>query len=178
MMENKEIWKDCKGYEGLYQVSNLGRVWSVRKQRCIKPWKDSRGYLTLELVALNGKRKTEKVHRLVAIAFIENPNGLPQVNHKDENKENACVDNLEWCDAKYNCNYGTRNKKIIGAQNKFIYCVELNRVFSSIKEAQEQLGIKGHHIGEVCEGKRKTCDGYHWEYYDGSNKSESEKIAI
>lgn len=178
MLENKEIWKDCKGYEGLYQVSNMGRVWSVRKQRCIKPWKDSRGYLTLELVALNGKRKTEKVHRLVAIAFIENPNGLPQVNHKDENKENACADNLEWCDAKYNCNYGTRNKKIIEAQNKFIYCVELNRVFSSIKEAQEQLGIKGHHIGEVCEGKRKTCDGYHWEYYDGSNKSEFEKIAI
>lgn len=178
MLENKEIWKDCKGYEGLYQVSNMGRVWSVRKQRCLKPWKDSRGYLTLELVALNGKRKTEKVHRLVAIAFIENPNGLPQVNHKDENKENDCVDNLEWCDAKYNCNYGTRNKKIIEAQNKFIYCVELNRVFSSIKEAQEQLGIKGHHIGEVCEGKRKTCDGYHWEYYDGSNKSESEKIAI
>ena len=165
-MENYEIWKDCKGYEGLYQVSNLGRVWSVRKQKYLNPWLDSSGYWTVELRALNGKRKSEKVHRLVALAFIENPNNLPQVNHKDENKQNNSVENLEWCDAKYNCNYGTRNSRISQSQNIQVYCVELDRLFSSIKEAQEILHIDGHHIGEVCNGKRKTCGGYHWEYYD------------
>lgn len=159
-----EIFKDCKGYEGLYQVSNLGRVWSVKSQRYLKSWLDSSGYPTLQLSAANGKKKTEKVHRLVALAFIPNPDQLPQVNHKDENKANPSVDNLEWCDANYNNNYGTRNERISQAQYKRIYCVELDRVFESIKQAQTELGIKGHHIGEVCSGKRKTCDGYHWRY--------------
>ena len=117
-------------------------------------------------MALNGKRRTEKVHRLVALAFIENPNNLPQVNHKDENKLNCNVDNLEWCDAKYNCNYGTRNLRASQSNSIQVYCVELDRIFSSIKEAQEILHIDGHHIGEVCNGKRKTCGGYHWQYYN------------
>lgn len=165
----KEIWKDCKGYEGLYQVSDQGRIWSVRSQNYLNPWKDGSGYWTVQLFAKNGKRKTEKVHRLVAIAFIPNPDNLPQVNHKDENKGNPCVDNLEWCNAKYNANYGTRNERIIKSQEKKVYCVELNKVFDSIKAAQEELRIKGHHIGEVCNGKRKSCDGYHWEWYCNAN---------
>ena len=144
----------------------MGRVWSVRGQRYLKSWLDTAGYPTLQLTAANGKKKTEKVHRLVALAFIPNPDSLPQVNHKDENKENCCVDNLEWCSASYNCNYGTRNERISQSQYMRIYCVELDRVFDSIKAAQEELGIKGHHISEVCSGKRKTCDGYHWSYCD------------
>ena len=83
MLENSEIWKDVKGYEGLYQVSNLGRIWNVKTQRILKPIDTGRGYFRVHLTAKNGKRKQELIHRLAAIAFIPNPFGLPQVNHKD-----------------------------------------------------------------------------------------------
>lgn len=115
-----EIWKDIVGYEGLYQVSNLGNVKRLKgykgrekgyivEEHLIKPSINSNGYQNVVLCK-NGKTKTFTMHRLVAIAFLYNSDNLPQVNHKDENKLNNCVDNLEWCDSKYN-NYGTRNKK-------------------------------------------------------------------
>lgn len=116
-----EIWKDIVGYEGLYQVSNLGNVKRLKgykgrgkgyivEEHLIKPSINSNGYQNVVLCK-NGKTKTFTMHRLVAIAFLYNSDNLPQVNHKDENKLNNCVDNLEWCDSKYNNNYGTRNKK-------------------------------------------------------------------
>ena len=107
MLENNEIWKDCKGYEGLYQVSDKGRVWSVRKQKIIKAFENSYGYMEIVLTAKNGKKKYERIHRLVAIAFIPNPNNYPQVNHKDEDKTNNCVENLEWCTPRYNTLYSS-----------------------------------------------------------------------
>ena len=112
MLENNEIWKDCKGYEGKYQVSNFGRVWNANNQRYLKPWISKGGYYLVNLISKNGKIKHESIHRLVAIAFIDNPCNYPQVNHKDEDKTNNRVDNLEWCDSKYNNNYGTRNERI------------------------------------------------------------------
>ena len=102
----KEIFKDIKNYEGLYQVSNLGRVYSVRNNKILKPKLNKYGYLSVNL-KYKGSRVTKSIHRLVGEAFIPNPNDLPQVNHKDEDKTNNCVDNLEWCTAKYNHNYGT-----------------------------------------------------------------------
>lgn len=120
MLENNEVWKDCKGYEGLYQVSNLGRVWSVKSQAYLKGSSDKDGYIRVHLTAKNGKRKHESIHRLVAIAFIPNATGLPVVNHKDENKQNNNVDNLEWCSARYNTIY---------SKGKAIRCVELGKVF-------------------------------------------------
>ena len=116
-----EIWKDIVGYEGLYQVSNLGNVKRLKgykgrgkgyivEEHLIKPSINSNGYQNVVLCK-NGKTKTFTMHRLVAIAFLDNSEKLPQVNHKDENKLNNCVDNLEWCDRVYNNNYGTRNKK-------------------------------------------------------------------
>lgn len=122
---SEEIWKDIKGYEGIYQVSNLGRVKSLprfhktkngyySKVKILTPIKNDRGYL---LVGLSKEWKKQKifVHRLVAEAFIPNPNNLPQVNHINEfEKDNNCVENLEWCSCKYNCNYGTRNSRIRG----------------------------------------------------------------
>lgn len=99
------IWKDCKGYEGLYQVSNDGRVWSVRSQKYISQQKTRHGYLAVHLTAKNGKHKMEYVHRLVALVFLENPYHLPQVNHKNEIKTDNRPENLEWCNAKYNMNY-------------------------------------------------------------------------
>ena len=119
----KEYWKPVVGYEGLYEVSNWGRVKSIKrivksprgtrtvKERILNPRKDRRGYLYVILSKYNIK-KTLTVHRLVALHFIDNPNNYPYVNHKDEQKDNNVVSNLEWCDAKYNSNYGTRNKKI------------------------------------------------------------------
>ena len=122
----KEIWKDVPNYEGLYQVSNLGNVKSLdkyvnsgiknntsvkRKGQLLKQSLKKNGYLQVTLTH-NNIRKYIGVHRLVAQTFIPNPNNLPVVNHKDENPLNNCVNNLEWCTQKYNCNYGTRNSKI------------------------------------------------------------------
>ena len=117
MMEIKEIFKDIKGYPG-YQISNLGRVWSIKTQRYLKGTVSMSGYVYVHLTAANGKHKKERLHRLVAIAFLDNPDDLPQVNHLDENKLNNCVDNLEWCDAKSNNNYGTRNERISSTRRK------------------------------------------------------------
>lgn len=116
---DREEWKDIKGYEGIYQISNMGRVKSLsngkyKKEKIRKYRKDKDGYLQLNLHK-NNVMTTFKVHRLVAEAFIPNPHNLPQVNHKDEDKTNNRVDNLEWCTVEYNNNYGTRNKRIANA---------------------------------------------------------------
>ena len=116
----KEIWKDIKGYEKLYQVSNLGNVRRIKfinnrtqkdKIKMLKLIKDKKGYLKINLWK-NNKSKMFLVHRIVAETFILNPNNLPQVNHKDENKSNNCVENLEWCSQRYNNNYGNRLNNI------------------------------------------------------------------
>ena len=120
-----EIWKDIPEYESLYQVSNLGNVRvldrmvnsgiknnsSVKRKGQILKQRVNQGYYEVAL-SKNCKKKFLKVHRLVALAFIPNADNLPSINHKDENKLNNCVNNLEWCSIKYNCNYGSRNGKI------------------------------------------------------------------
>ena len=110
-----EIWKDIPGYEGLYQVSNLGQVRSLNYNHTGRPellsqGNNGDGYKHVILYKNNSHRKG-KIHRLVAEAFLENPKKLPCVNHKDENKSNNCVDNLEWCTHKYNSNYGTNRQR-------------------------------------------------------------------
>lgn len=131
----KEIWKDIKGYESLYQVSNLGRVKSLarkvikknyvsfKKERILKQQTDRYGYKKV-ILQRNYQIKTFSIHRLVAEAFLENPYNLPQINHKDENKENNCVLNLEYCDSKYNNNYGTRNIRVSETMKKKKYQYE------------------------------------------------------
>ena len=99
----EEIWRDIDGYEGLYQVSNKGRVKSLKygKERILRPGWKTGGYLFV-ILCKNGNQSKQRIHRLVAQAFIPNPNNKPQVNHLDENKKNNCVDNLEWATAKEN----------------------------------------------------------------------------
>ncbi len=99
-----EEWKDIKqffGFERLYQISNKGRVLSVRRQKLLKPYKNNKGYLVVKLCK-EYQEEAMRVHRLVAIAFIPNPENKPQVNHKDGNKQNNCAENLEWCDNSHN----------------------------------------------------------------------------
>ena len=125
-----EEWKNVIGYEGLYEVSNTGQVRSLdryvkysngriclHKGKVLSPAKDKYGYLAVVL-SCNGKQKTIKIHRLVAQAFIENPDNLPEVNHLDEDKTNNNVDNLEWCTTKYNSNYGHRTENAINTRVK------------------------------------------------------------
>jgi len=118
-----EEWKDIEGYEGFYQVSNLGRVKSLARVVMRSDGKPNpvnekilkygiiKGYCAVVLCK-DRKKKMYKVHRLVAIAFLSNPHNLPEVNHKDENKKNNCVDNLEWCTSLYNINYGSHNERV------------------------------------------------------------------
>ena len=107
----KEIWKDIKGYEGLYQVSNLGRVKRVTTGRVLKQFPNKQGYLLVSLCK-TGKQKSFAIHRLVAQAFILKPENKPEVNHIDEDKTNNMVSNLEWCTRVENNNYGTRTERI------------------------------------------------------------------
>lgn len=106
----KEIWRPISGYENLYNISNCGNVFSIKNNRKIKPTKNYKGYLMIGLCK-NKKRKSCLVHRLVAEAFIDNTNNLPEVNHKDENPSNNTVSNLEWCTHKYNMNYNNLGKR-------------------------------------------------------------------
>ena len=117
-MLEQEIWKDIKNYEGLYKISNLGRVKSLpkyagrsyRKEKILKTYLDKNGYVKV-ILCKNNRTRFLSIHRLLAEAFIPNPNDYPQINHKDENKQNNSLNNLEWCTCKYNINYGTRTKR-------------------------------------------------------------------
>lgn len=155
MLENKEVWRDCKGYEDRYQVSNMGRIWSIVSQRYLLGSPDKDGYLKVNLTAKNGKKKTERIHRLVALAWLPNPSGLPVVNHKDENKQNNNIDNLEWCDVSYNNIY---------SKGKAVRCVETGKVYDSSQTAMRETGIDGSDIRKCCKGQLRTAGKMHWEY--------------
>lgn len=166
-----EQWKEVLGYDVLYEVSNLGRV-RTRYNRYkgytnsyyyLEPCDNGHGYLRFNW-KLNGIQKTVYLHRLVALAFLDNKNNYEDVNHKDENKMNNCVENLEWVTHKDNCNYGTRNIRSGSKTAIKIRCVETGEVFNSVKEAsiKYQVGITA--ISNCLNGRSKSCCGYVWEY--------------
>lgn len=175
----KEVWRDISGYVGLYQVSNLGRVRSLDrvdmrgchvKERVLAGGLDKGGY-RLVVLCRDGKQKTYKVHRLVAEAFLSNPDNLPEVNHKDEDKTNNTVSNLEWCSRSYNINYGTRNKRarkaITRTQGKPVYVTSPsgNRYcFDSTRKAARLLGLSSGHISDCLNGKLKHHHGFTFEW--------------
>lgn len=158
--------KDIKNYEGVYAVTEDGQVWSYRSNKFLKQKETNCGYLSVQLStkATNNKVKECYVHRLVAEAFLPNPDNLPQVNHKDENKTNNHVSNLEFCTASYNINFGTCHKQAVDKLKKPVYCVELNKTFNSLKEAAEELKLWANNISNCLTGRFKTCGGYHWRY--------------
>ena len=163
-----EIWKPVRNYEGLYEVSNMGRVKSLNykrtgKEKILKPY--GNGYLQVQLWK-DGNREQPLVHVLVATAFLENTDNLPEVNHKDEDKTNNCVENLEYCSKLYNCNYGTRNKKI----SKPVFSVDkksgLIMWWQSAHEAERCTGIANGNIIKCCQGKLKSVGNHYWFYAD------------
>ena len=166
---NNEIWKDIEGYEGLYQVSDKGRVKSLKRgnDKIMSLRRDKDGYLLVNLWN-NHERKTFKVHRLVCQAYITNSHNLPQVNHKDENKDNNCVENLEWCDSKYNNNYGTHNQRSADKQSKPVlqYTLDGKLVdkWKSGHDVERNLGYNQCNISSCCNEKRKSAYGFVWRY--------------
>ena len=168
----KENWTDIITHKGLYQISDLGRVRNHRG-RILKGYTNSKGYQMVHL-RTKDSNKLYSIHRLVAIHFIPNPDNLPEVNHKDEDKANNRADNLEWCTTKYNSNYGTRNKRVAKTKRNNTYntkpvkCIELNKTYPSTREAARQTGIDCSQISAVCNHKKnyKTAGGYHWRYVE------------
>lgn len=185
-MTDKEVWKDISGYEGYYQVSNLGRIRSLSRivvhmqgegnrrgmkrkiPECILAqdinWA---GYHRVGL-SKHGKKHRVAVHRLVADAFIANPNNLPQINHKDENPHNNHMDNLEWCTNLYNVNYGTRTERASShLRTPVIQMDKDGRIlkrYASQSEASRATGIEQSCIWRVCVGNAKQSGGYRWKY--------------
>jgi len=170
-----EEWKDIKGYEGAYQVSNYGRVRSVDRivhsknkyfQKGIELKKHSAGRYDFVCVSKNNKTKRLYLHRLVAEHFNENPNNYNVVNHKDEDKTNNRADNLEWCTSKYNANYGSRNKKIAMSKSKKVAMIKdgvVLRVFVSQAEARRE-GFSQAQISKCCNGIVEHYLGYEWKF--------------
>lgn len=184
MKNSREIWKDIIDYENLYQVSNYGRVKSLRRkvfngkdfyykeERILKANTDGR-YLCLTLVK-NGRRKSFKIHRLVAEAFIPNPNNYPEVNHKDENKLNNCVNNLEWCSRRYNNIYNGRAKKVGLKTRKPVIQYDLKgnylNLFPSVRIASEKTKINASVIIRKCKDiNYNNQDGFIWKYLERKN---------
>lgn len=168
-----EEWKEVYGFDVLYEISNQGRLRTrhysdkgyQKDYRYIEPRENNKGYLNFNL-RKRGLQKTVYVHRLVADAFIENPCGYSEVNHKDENKKNNTVDNLEWCEHVYNCNYGSRGRKIGERTSRAVICIEKNVVYDSLNKAAEAFGVGVTAISNCLNGRSKSCCGYTWAYKD------------
>ena len=178
-----EVWKDIQGYEGYYQVSNLGRVRSLdrnvqhntkhgnvalRKGKILKCKKDLDGYSIINLSKQNN-RTNKKVCRLVAQAFIPNFQNKPQVNHKDGNKSNDNVENLEWVTAKENMQHALKTGlrcDIKRRKRVAQYDMENNliKIWNGIQEASKVT--KANHITDCCKGRRNKSKGYKWRYVD------------
>lgn len=192
LVNMREIWKDIKEYEGLYQVSNLGNIKSLNrtienkgsiggkyriKEKNRAQTISKTGYYICTLYK-KGKGRTFKVHRLIAEAFIDNPDNLPIINHKDGNKLNNLIDNLEWCDYSHNnkeaykqglkeknlkwiieCNKRKRKKV-----NQYDLNNNLIKQYKSIHEAENETKVHHINIIKVCKGQRITAGGYKWKY--------------
>ena len=175
----EKVWKPINEYDGYYEVSNFGEIKSLFRyvnvkngfrsvpEKILKPKIDKDGYLRVVLQK-ERKQKHFLVHRIVAETFIDNPKNLPHVNHKNENKIDNRVENLEWCTEKYNCNYGNRNKKLSESKYKPINQYTLNGDFVKRWESglliEKETGFNAKNISACCCKVKKTAYGYIWEF--------------
>lgn len=164
-----EEWKDIKGYEGLYQVSNMGRIKSLKnnKETILKPYRVSTGYYKIDL-RKKGVRKIKPIHRLIADAFIDNPDSLTDVNHIDGNKANNTILNLEWTTRADNIKHSYKHKLHVHkpsckpVQQISIDTGEIIKIYKSINEAARQLGIRHESISACVKGVTSSYGGYKW----------------
>ena len=178
----KEVWKNISEFPN-YQVSSLGRVRNITTRKVLKGVDNGMGYLQV-IIFKAGKGYTRKIHRLVAESFLENPENLPEINHRDEDKANNAVSNLEWCSHEYNINYGTRNDRtgkansiaLLGKQNslgkknaaKPVKCMETGEIFKSARDAARKYNLS---LDSVCNAanpnhRQKTSGGFTWKYLE------------
>ena len=162
-----EIYKDIQGYEGKYQISNLGNVYSLITNKILKPRLTLDGYYQVDLCK-NGVKKHLYIHRLVAQSFLDNPKNYKIVNHKDENSMNNIVSNLEWCNSTYNNNYGNCKRKISEANSIKINQYDMDGNFIKqwlgINNIERCLKINKGNICMCCKGKRNNAGGHKWKY--------------
>ena len=191
----EEEWRDIVGYESYYQVSSLGRVMSLERwvqdrfgmkapyripPKILKPKRSQSGYLFVHL-SKDGKAHPHRIHRMVAEAFIPNPDGLPTINHKDENKENNHVENLEWCSIAYNNDYGTRQQRVQMSQKHrravcmmslngdvlrtFPTCLSAARYITGESSGKSQrVRVTDNNIRRACRLHRHIAYGYRWKF--------------
>lgn len=170
-----DLFKDIPNYEGLYQISTTGKIRNHKHHILAQTLNSTSNYYRVHLCK-NGKAKWHSIHKLVAETFIPNPDNLPEVNHKDENKLNNNVSNLEWTTHRDNANYGTRIKRIRSKLtnhlelSKPVQCIETGVIYPSLIETQRKTGIFATSIKQVCKGRQKTAGGYHWQYIERSDK--------
>jgi hypothetical protein len=178
----EEVWKDIIGYEGLYQISNIGRVKSFRQWKragkcpeyILKPSLSNNGYYQVMLYRNHSDRHKYLIHRLVAEAFIANPNNFESVNHKDENVLNNSADNLEWCTLSYNVTYGTARIRQSITKGNRVQQLTLEGVLLATYEssyiASMITGIPKHAIKDCCYNKCQSGHGYIWRYAESSDQ--------
>lgn len=185
-----EIWKVIEGTDGQYEVSNTGKVRSLNYKRTgkvkeLRPAPDPKGYMKT-MLPYGGRWKTVKIHRLVACAFIPNPNGLPQVNHKDGNKANNAVNNLEWITNYENAHHALKNglfansinavRKTNEARKKAVVATDAQgnqTVFSSINEASRAVSVSRRYVQAVLKGNKKRASGYTFAYLKAGDENVS-----
>ena len=173
----EEIWKDVVGYEGKYQVSNFGRVKSVRRNIILAPLYDRDGYVRYNLYDKNGKMRYTPAHRIVALTFLEKPQGCDIVHHIDDNPTNNRVDNLMWVTTQFNLSTEhckQMHRESLTDEHPFavyskslrtqVYCAETDKVYESMQQASKETGVDTAGIYRVCIGKYKHRKGYHFRY--------------
>lgn len=155
--------KNVKGYEGLYAITSCGKVWSYKSKKFLKPGKSKDGYLQV-ILWKNGNYKNKRIHRLVAEAYLPNPNNYDTVDHIDFNKANNCINNLQWMSRNENSGKKRSVRKV--------YCFENEKIYESQAQAAKELGLDQGNISRVCRGIFKQTGGYHFELIieEGNNK--------
>ena len=169
-LSSKTEWREVKEYSN-YEVNQLGEIRHKKRQKILKPRDNNGGYQYVNF-KINGKNTNFAVHRIVANAFIPNPNGYTEVNHKDYNKKNNCVDNLEWVSSSQNKQHSylkQENKKSRGkAVNQYTKEGIFLKTFDSVSDAAKELGCCVAAISNCCLGRTKTSQGFQWSFVESS----------
>lgn len=163
-----EQWRDVPGYEGFYQVSNQGQVRRTKSGRLLKPHNSGNGYLQA-MLSKDNRRNYQLIHRLVALAFIPNPEGKPQVNHKNGVKSDNSVHNLEWCTMSENLLHRHRVLGLPGCRSKVVICLDTGTAYPSAKAAAQATGAHRSAVTQCCLGKQKTTKKLRFKFKEDNN---------